>query len=288
MADEMLGLLSGIGQGLVSGYSSYRQAKNDRQSNEYKLAELERQKENDKIKNQLEQAKLDAQKKALTPQQEMAKGLITKGYQPVYQNESDLFPSDVKKMAGYIEEKKPNEKGYQNYKNTYGPAAEIRREYQGRDVTKATAILDSAYQKIANASKSTSPQADMSLIFGFMKLQDPNSTVREGEYATAENTRGISDTVRNSYNKVIKGQKLTAEQRTGFLNEARNVYNAQLSKQKEIDDFYRNLAAKQNLDPTLILRDRKYELYEPGKIIKADGKTYRIVNEDGDMVEVSP
>ena len=42
----------------------------------------------------------------------------------------------------------------------------------------------------------------MALIFGFMKTQDPTSTVREGEFATAENARGmVGPHVRRMYNR---------------------------------------------------------------------------------------
>lgn len=61
---------------------------------------------------------------------------------------------------------------------------------------------------------------DIGLIYGFMKVQDPGSTVREGEYATAEQAAGIPARVLQLYNKAKDGQKLTPAMRQQFLQTA--------------------------------------------------------------------
>ena len=45
-----------------------------------------------------------------------------------------------------------------------------------------------------------------------MKTLDPQSVVREGEFATAENSTGIFKKYWNAYNRLVKGEKLTEEQ----------------------------------------------------------------------------
>ena len=87
--------------------------------------------------------------------------------------------------------------------------------------------IDAAYEKIQKVSTERTATGDMSMIFGIMKLNDPGSTVREGEYATAQNAGGVSDRLRNMYNMAIDGQKLTEEQRRNFLGTADNLYTAQ-------------------------------------------------------------
>ena len=52
-------------------------------------------------------------------------------------------------------------------------------------------------------SAKPTPAGDMALVFGYMKLLDPGSAVRETEYANAENARGVADWVRNLYNKTV-------------------------------------------------------------------------------------
>lgn len=84
---------------------------------------------------------------------------------------------------------------------------------------------DAAFRKVNSAPQT--PVGDMSLIFGFMKLLDPGSTVREGEFATAEQAAGIPTRVKNLYNKAWSGEKLLPEQRAEFIAAARSAFDAQ-------------------------------------------------------------
>ena len=69
------------------------------------------------------------------------------------------------------------------------------------------------------------------MVFNFMKTLDPGSVVRESEYATAENARGVPSTVRNLYNRVVDGLRLTDEQRDDFLETGAVAYLGQLEQQ---------------------------------------------------------
>lgn len=94
--------------------------------------------------------------------------------------------------------------------NTLNPQFEqLVKEPMG--VVKASQSI-AQLKKIAQAD----PAGQMALIFSFMKSLDPSSTVREGEYANAENTRGVPDTIRNWYNKIIDGTFLTPQQVDSF------------------------------------------------------------------------
>jgi hypothetical protein len=72
--------------------------------------------------------------------------------------------------------------------------------------------------------------SDISLIFAFMKMLDPTSVVREGEFATAQNSGGIEDQIRNVYNRLRDGQRLTPEQRANFVNRAYRIYKGSESQ----------------------------------------------------------
>lgn len=110
-----------------------------------------------------------------------------------------------------------------------------------KDLRKVQAAFNKIQQSI---SPTSTPPQDMSTIFSFMKILDPGSTVREGEYATAQNARGIPETVSNLYNQVLQGVKLTPAQRQQFLQAAEGnlVGQAQSAlprikqfRQKEVD-----------------------------------------------------
>lgn len=80
--------------------------------------------------------------------------------------------------------------------------------------------VKSNYDTVVSQASNPTPAGDLSLIFSYMKLLDPNSTVREGEFANAQNAGSIDDKVRNMYNKVKKGTRLTDTQRKDFVASA--------------------------------------------------------------------
>lgn len=82
------------------------------------------------------------------------------------------------------------------------------------------AALDTreAYRRV-KASKDDAV-GDLSLIFGYMKMLDPGSVVREGEFANASNAAGVPERIANLYNRVAKGERLTGSQRKAFISQA--------------------------------------------------------------------
>lgn len=100
----------------------------------------------------------------------------------------------------------------------------LRDEY--RKDTKDFVSVRGAYERIKASSKTPDAAGDLSLIFGYMKMLDPGSTVREGEFATAQNAGGVSDRVSNIYNKVLSGERLSDSQRKMFLGQAAGLYKA--------------------------------------------------------------
>lgn len=108
--------------------------------------------------------------------------------------------------------------------------SKIRSEY-----TKGTSNYTQAksnYAKI-NASEDTAV-GDLSLIFGYMKMLDPASVVREGEFATAQNAAGIDDRIQNTYNKILSGERLSKEQRASFRSQAEKLYKTEEENAKKL------------------------------------------------------
>lgn len=92
--------------------------------------------------------------------------------------------------------------------------------------------IGQAYKKIETAAKNPSAAGDISLIFGYMKLLDPGSVVREGEFATAQNAGSIPQSITSAYNRALNGERLAPSIRQDFMNQAKNL----VSSQKEIFD----------------------------------------------------
>jgi hypothetical protein len=113
--------------------------------------------------------------------------------------------------------------------------------------------IASAYRKIVAAPDSAA--GDMSKIFGFMKILDPSSTVREGEYASAENARGVPDTVRAQYNKVMSGQRLSPAQRTQFNQAAGDLISSQKEQFEGQKKYFSDVATHLKIAPENIIYD---------------------------------
>jgi hypothetical protein len=119
--------------------------------------------------------------------------------------------------------------------------------------TKPHQEIANAYAKVISAPQSAA--GDMSKIFGFMKILDPGSTVREGEYASAENARGVGEKTRALYNKVVNGEKLSPAQRAEFDQAAGALVQSQKQQYKGIEEHYTNIAKDAGVNPSHIVRD---------------------------------
>jgi len=147
-------------------------------------------------------------------------------------------------------------------KNKSTRTDKIRTQYDKASRDSRDAIK--AYRKVEAAATNPNPTGvtDMSLIFGYMKILDPTSVVREGEYATAQNTSGVPDAVMNLYNAAVDGQSLQENQRRDFYQEARRQTAFQLQEQLTTDDRYRELATLGDLDEEQIIDERYEEIYK--------------------------
>lgn len=94
---------------------------------------------------------------------------------------------------------------------------------------------------------------DISLIFGYMKMLDPGSVVREGEFATAQNAAGIPDQIRNVYNRAMSGERLNANQRNMFKGQAKALYDASSREYGSRETQMRGLAKRYRLNPDNII-----------------------------------
>ena len=115
-------------------------------------------------------------------------------------------------------------------------------------------IADS-FKKVEASALEESPAGDIALIFAYMKMLDPGSVVREGEFATAQNTGSVSERVYVLYNKLLKGDRLTTSQRQMFMKSANNVLGSQRDRVQNLMSFYTGLATDYGYKPERIVRD---------------------------------
>lgn len=112
-----------------------------------------------------------------------------------------------------------------------------------------------AFQTIDAGAKSPSAAGDLAMIFSFMKMLDPASTVREGEFANAQNAAGIPDRLRNQWNRLLNGERLNPQQRGDFLGQARTQLDQARVRQRGITQIYTQRATDLGLPPSQIVID---------------------------------
>ena len=147
----------------------------------------------------------------------------------------------------FQKELKELEFGFKKGDNQFDKEDKLRKEFEKG--TKDFIKVRDAFGRIQASASDPSAAGDLALIFNFMKVLDPGSTVREGEFATAASAAGIDQRLRAQYNKVIEGTRLGDTQRSDFVNRAQKLYASQLKQYQSHEDYYRGLAETYNLDP---------------------------------------
>jgi hypothetical protein len=121
----------------------------------------------------------------------------------------------------------------------------LRKEYA--DQTKGYVEVTESHRRMKAAADDGA--GDIALIYSYMKMLDPGSVVREGEFATAQNSAGIPTAISNLYNKAISGQRLTPGQRKTFLGQANRLADAASKREAEVRDGLTNVVKSYRLSP---------------------------------------
>lgn len=147
-------------------------------------------------------------------------------------------------------------------------ATDLRKEFDAQ--TKDYKVIQDQVKKI-EASAGKGAAGDMSLIFAYMKMLDPGSTVREGEYASAKNTTGIPGQIINAYNQAKDGTFLNDAQREQFASQAKAIAEQSRATFGSTADQYRRLAREQGLNPEDVVFDPYAQAVAPKKAPGAAG-----------------
>ena len=172
----------------------------------------------------------------------------------------------------YMQYLKDRKDGTLSKKDIFDATNALRKEYIGKQETKEFAKQSAAFARIMASAQDSTGAGDMALIFNYMKLLDPGSTVREGEYATARDTGNVSNRIRAIYNKMVMGTTLTEEQRADFVDRSVRLYRQAETQFQQITDQYTKLAKDQGLDVSQVIIDSGYvgEIPEINKNIQRD------------------
>ena len=135
---------------------------------------------------------------------------------------------------------------------SFGDESSLRKEWNA--LTEDYRSIGSMWSKVLEAGSNPTSANDIALIFGYMKILDPRSVVREGEFATAQNAGNIEESIRARYNQLIEGSgRLTPEQRQAFLQSAYGTVKSQIPQLSALERQYNAIAIARGFDPRMIV-----------------------------------
>lgn len=186
---------------------------------------------------------------------------------------TDVAPNGTARETRTVLEPRPN--AFEPYKDANQRAnveETLRKEVS--NTTKDYRTVREASASLEALSKNPSAASDIAIIFSFMKILDPQSVVREGEFATAQNAAGVPDRVVNVYNRILSGQRLNDNQRNDFLTQARSLAQTQSQQYQRVIDQYRDTAQRLRVDPRNVILDQEL-LSPPGTVAPGNSNVGR-------------
>ena len=126
-------------------------------------------------------------------------------------------------------------------------------------------VQSDSFTKIVKAGENPSPAGDLSLIFNFMKMLDPQSTVRESEFQNAANAAPLLTRLGIDFDKISTvwaGKVLTDPQRQDFLTKTKELYEAGLAGNQRMVKQFQNLADLYGIRKEAVIIDFNIPDYE--------------------------
>ena len=116
--------------------------------------------------------------------------------------------------------------------------------------------IANSWDRITASAADPSPAGDLALIFNFMKMLDPGSTVREGEFATAAQSANLPTRIVGMYNRLRVGERLPENQRADFFKQAQNIFDASSERARGITDEFVRIAEEAGLTREEVVVER--------------------------------
>jgi ribosomal protein L17 len=137
---------------------------------------------------------------------------------------------------------------------------QLRKEFNG--LSKDFLKQKDGYTRVLSSAKNPTAAGDLALIFNYMKVLDPNSVVRESEFATAAAAGSYGDRVAGYVKRIQSGQRLSDAQRKDFVDRSNKLFHDAARQQRKLERRYRQLGKKAGLDPTQTATDFIGKLYK--------------------------
>lgn len=145
----------------------------------------------------------------------------------------------------------------------------LRGEYLKRSdkIQEGVGHGQNVIQMLSDPTIANDPTKQVGLIFSFGKMLDPDSVVRESEYALIANARGLSDTLQQLIPRIQSGARLSPQQLQSMQQVANNLMTGANTRRADLDRYYTDLAKRRKIDPQDVLPSYRADGGSGGRVI---------------------
>jgi hypothetical protein len=122
-------------------------------------------------------------------------------------------------------------------RQTYVDMTEIGKTFQGISEDIGAAYMN--YRQLIKALDAQTGIGDISAVFNYMKTLDPDSVVREGEFALAKDAAGLFERLSNIVTEAKKGTGLTPKARSEMRNLATQLIHTYEDKYEDVREYHK-------------------------------------------------
>jgi hypothetical protein len=144
----------------------------------------------------------------------------------------------------------------------------LRKEFDDLPEVKNYKQAVPAYRAVEDAASRNTTAADINLVYGIAKLYDPNSVVREGEYATIAKSPNIPEKIKGYAQYLTNGGRLTDNVKKDILTEARGRMGSFEQSYEGARKGYESIASRSGAEPTLLFPSTYQSVVQKPKAAK--------------------
>jgi hypothetical protein len=158
--------------------------------------------------------------------------------------------------TGKIQHIKPWMRDFLYNKEQQKEQFKLRQDYDKEVKDTKAAPIVSAYRKLhslVHNNPTPGGPGDIAIVFSFMKMLDPNSVVREGEFKTAETATPRAVQFARAWNKFFNGGRFVEADRKRFVDTTRMLVQPAMEDLKFVKDRYVKMSQRYGYPPSLIV-----------------------------------
>jgi hypothetical protein len=129
----------------------------------------------------------------------------------------------------------------------------LRKEYT--DLSKDVRAIQDGLGRVQSGAKLESGAGDIAVVYGFMKINDPGSVVRETEYDIAQNVASLPERWRSAVMSMLNGKQLDPRVRQEMVTTARALATDKAGRFQKLRGQFENIAKSGGADPSRIMLD---------------------------------